>query len=264
MQPVKSITGLCLSPFLAITGFNILLPANAHATTLTGVVAYDSGGLFDEAGEIYRTTPNDPNTTNGRLLFLKGPSGFLNPGDSTSQGTSAAGGISIPLTPGNYTYQIFGDNRYDSYNEVDLELFFNESGNNVKFDQPNIEAKAPTNSTAFSVQDNSTTRLVDREGNVYNSGGFTGTLSLSYVDGDNTVTLTGFEFGGDGTTDQVGPYQVGPNGDPDYFGSFSINVAGPTAPSDTPEPASAGLMAGGLGMIALILKKVRKGRASRA
>jgi hypothetical protein len=198
---------------------------HAQAATVTGMIVYDttgSGGSMVSGGA---------NTLGGDFavnLYLNTGSGFVNSGDSLS---STA--ISVPLAPGTYTWTYHVDASGSvSGSYMQLDLFFDGNKSNagitgvVPIYNPSPSLSAPTTTTSYDLGFNSST----------------GSNSLSFVDGSNTVTLTNFTFLSGGT-DLVSPFDDVPNGVADFYGAIALNVQGTAS---TPEPASLALAIGGL------------------
>ncbi|MGO9239848.1 MAG: PEP-CTERM sorting domain-containing protein [Bryobacteraceae bacterium] len=214
--------------------------------SLTGATVFgtNSTGAVTTVGSLI--TSNVWNTTGGDggfNLYLQGSGGgWVNSGNSSS--TS----IDIALTPGTYTYAIFGAPGVGSQSYYGLNLFFGGS-------DPGISVFAPVNGGALSPDGSSKTAPL--------SGLVTtdpGADELTFVlGGGYEITLNSFNWyspsnqGGPSIGDTVSPYNNVPyvllRSDVDsYNGSFSYTVF-------APEPGSLALLGSGLLLAGFFAKR---------
>jgi hypothetical protein len=209
----------------------LLAPLAANATTLTGAGLMGTDGAGNTTQSYWNTLPGDGFFN----LYLKDGVGFINNGEGA--GTP----ISVNLSPGSYTFNIFADPGAGA--NFGLNLFFNSDANT-----PRISVFGPVDSASFG-PNAGTARKLD--------GTLTpGANTDTFVDGSTTVVLTGFNIASPVAVDQVSPFNNIPNGVADFTGSFSLRVTGQSA--SAPEPASVMLFGGGLVILLAATRRRRR------
>lgn len=174
--------------------------------------------------------------------YFVGPScGQRNNPDFINSGEGAGTPISVNLSPGSYTFNIFADPGAGA--NFGLSLFFNADANT-----PGVSVFGPVDTASFGPNSGTTRRL---------DGTLTpGANTDTFVDGPTTVVLTGFNIASPGAVDQVSPFNNIPNGAADFTGSFTLQVTGPAA--TTPEPAPMMLFGGGLAILMAATRRRRR------
>lgn len=214
----------------------LLSPAPATADLiLTGALEFSSDGSGNSfGGQIWNSLGGDGMSNLYVTQANSGTAGtFLNTGD-----TNPSARINVSLTPGTYTFHIFGDPGADVGNNG-LNLFFNSDDIN-----PRISVFAPSDQSpsppypAFSA--NSSTNTVDLQG-----GTVSGSGNLVYSDGQLSVALTEYRWSNPSVEnlDRVFNFGDSSNGTSDFVGHFTLEV------SAVPEPSSfalVGFVAGGV------------------
>lgn len=206
----------------------------------------NSNGQFGgNYGNRWKTVPNG----GAFFLFLDNGMGIINPPLNGSVSPN------VVMTPGTYNFQIFGENVSPSDPFNALNLFFN--GDNVN---PKISVYGAAGSSAFFPNSsptlaNTTTFLQSVPG----SG------TPSFVEGNLNIALTAFTWSYPGAVrvDRVSADNVRPNGVPDAFGRFSLQVSSippPEPPVVTPEPAPALLGALGFAVVAGVRSRIGRKR----
>jgi hypothetical protein len=217
----------------------MVLPAAADTLTGIGVFSANSGGSAT-GGQAWSTVGGDF-WYNVYLATGAFPSSspFVNSGDSL-----ATTSLSIPLSPGTYTYTLWAaSNGNGGQPNFGINLFFN--GNTVT---PGISAYSPEAFTTSPVS-------------VLANGGTTLTLADSFgstVPGSNTLTfgnetLTGFTWYSPSVYGQnvVGSYATtGGYSGGNFVGELTLDVS---APSSVPEPAALELLGSSLACLACCL-----------
>jgi hypothetical protein len=230
------------SPSLRVTSTHlikllicILLGAvcgRSHATTLSGLMEFSAlaNGSFDNRA-VWNTRGGD-SSVNLWVVSGSSPNGpFIN------GPTDAQAAISIPLSPGTYTFSLLVGQQEESLLPYHaLNLFFNGSNNT-----PGISVFAATQTNAnppfppFSVGASSYTLSLSAQP-VAAAG------SLVFSDGINRVTLIDYRWAAasvyniDRTTAPAGPGSTTPDGVPDWVGQFTLVVT--SLLSNTPPVAS--------------------------
>jgi hypothetical protein len=204
---------------LLTTALSIALCQVSNATTLSGLVeaSTDSSGNSDHS--LAWSTQGNHSLVD---IFVVGSSNlngsFINgPSDSLAA-------ISISLTPGIHTYSLFAGAGFANEPDFGLSIYFN--GNTST---PGISVFGPVQTTNnsplfFSANGGSAT-----EG--FNLATVPGANSIIYSDGQNQVTLTSYSWNIPSvynldrvTQPNIGYSSVGPDGNPDWVGQFTLNV----------------------------------------
>ncbi len=227
---------------LGIATFGVVAagPSAARATFLTGAIVYstDTTGA-PSSGEFWNTVGGD----NRFNLYLSAPGDPMTVG-LLNTGNGASTGINFDLGPGTYSYQLYGENTQGTA-AYGIGLFLNSDNAN-----PAVAAFASPGLGVVPAAAGS----VDIEGVTTTSPG-----SLSFNDGTNLVTLTGFQWAAPspagGGPDRVSAQDSVSSGQPNFLGTLSLTVTA------VPEPGSMALL--GLGIAgAGAMAQRRKGRAS--
>jgi hypothetical protein len=231
------------SPLVALALLLALGPGTASATFLSGAIVF--------------STDADGNASGGQIWNALGGDGFFNlyltsgtpAAPFLNSGNGAAASVNVALTPGTYTFALFG-NPGGAIANNGINLFFN--GANAS---PGLSAFAPLQSAGnpnpgFSVIPPGRSTLTLGGAGVGSSG------SLGFDDGSTTVTLTDFQWATPAFLglDRVSSNDNTPGGGNDFVGSISLSVTG------VPEPSGLALV--GLGA-AVLLGYARRGTARR-
>jgi hypothetical protein len=211
--------------------FAVTTWGRSQGATLTGAVVYSD--VTAQLGDWWNTLGGDPSFN----LYLKDSSGnFIN----TGNGPGAA--INIPLSSGVYTYAMFGQPGHNLPTYA-LNLFFD--GNNVT---PRISVEA---AIATSGNLNPPISAFGGPGYTLAIGVVPGASTLTYVDGNESITLTTFVWENTNvqSLDLVQAYDSIPGGGPDNIGVFTLSVV------SVPEPRSIYLLLGGLLLLSLAIAK---------
>ena len=214
----------------------------ASAQSLTGAMLFSTNSTGAASGGSFWNTRSGDFAFN---LWLQQGGTFVN-GPSDAQA-----GISVPLTPGVYTYSLYGEpgasTGFDGIN-----LFFDNAA------APSLSAFGPT-------QTGATPSTFDDDGSpqtlALDTTSTPGAGALSFQQGGNTVTLTDFTWAVPTVfnTDQVSAFTATPSGADDFVGSLTLNVTGPAAA--VPEPSPCALLAIGLLPVGLTLRARKRRQA---
>ena|ERR1017187_4278998 len=208
----------------------VSLPLESQILTGIDIFSADSSGNAT-GGDIWNARGNDGPVdifvTDGSPLsgpFLNGP-------------TDASATISIPLAVGAHTYGMVTTGGSTSWNYHGFSLFFDGGLT------PNISVYA-ADQTALGTpppfNPNGSLTTYDLTGN--NPPVTPAANSVSYQTGNLLVTLTGFSWAKptvynlDRVNGGLGKGQVGPDGNPDWVGQFTLNIV------QVPEPVSGTLL----------------------
>jgi hypothetical protein len=218
---------------LAIT-MSVALCQASNATTLSGLVEASTDASGNSDHDFVWSTQGNHSVVD---IFVVGSSN-LN-GSFVNGPSDSLAAISISLTPGIHTYSMFGGGGFINEPYDGLNIYFN--GNTST---PGISVFGPVPTT-----NNSPSFFSANGGSA--TGGFNlqtvaGANSIIYSDGANQVTLTSYSWDIPSvnnldrvTQPNVGYSSVGPDGNPDWVGQFTLNVVA------VPEPGTGGLMAAG-------------------
>jgi PEP-CTERM motif len=231
--------------------------ADVLATSLTGLAEFSTcddlavcpAGTFGHtnssaSGSLWDTVGGNQSynlyVASGPAASVSSTSQFLNSGNS-----AASTAIDLELTPGTYTFSIFGAN-HPGYSQG-LNLFFDGDGI-----APGISVYAPlrmgSTEPPIDADCSATPALASRLLLV------PGACSLSFFDGDNTVTLLDYFWERSDSAGHpisfVGPTGTTSDGKADFVGEFTLQVT-PGAGIEgriagIPEPLSLGLFGSGL------------------
>ena len=207
----------------------LITSSPAPATSLSGATLFSSDATgAPSLGQVW-------NTAGGDFIFnlylsqtSNASSGFLNSGNGAS--TS----INLNLSPGTTTFFIFGEATNDT-GVAGLNLLFN--GNDLA---PRIAAINQTNSSGAAVSAASAVNTFDLSPPNAGIPNVASPQTLTFVDGQTTVTLTSFAWNTNSNAlDLVTTFDNVPDGPlfPDFFGSFTLDVSSPEL-EPVPEPAT--------------------------
>lgn len=234
--PSVRLSALIAASAAAATG--VALP-HAEATVLSGMIQYSSNAMGSANGAGQWNTQAGDALPNLWVLNPYGPPGifFVNgPADANA-------GISVTLTPGIYTFDIYGEPGADPNNFAAANLFFNGNTTN-----PGITAMRTTGVPPAGVI-----------GSTLSSGTLaldgtptTGAGSLTFNDGVHNVQLTEYWWAQSGTSifvDIGSEFTETPNGVGDFVGRVELTVTA------VPTPGAA--IATAIGMITLGARRRR-------
>lgn len=237
-----------LMPVVAAAACGTLMnTASAEALSLTGASVYDIN-----AGGVYVGNGWDTTGANGaaNLYLLTTPndaSSFINSGNGAS--TSLNQDLS---SPGSYTFYFRADGGGFNWptSSAGLNLFFNGANNTA-----GVSAYVPFNVV------HPTVAAFGGNSLGINGGDVQAANSLSFSVGNTTLTLSNFTLfdyahpaAPNAVPDLVGVFNSAPNGLSDYSGSFTVNV------SAVPEPGQWVMMAGGIGLLAVMRRRKQAGK----
>jgi hypothetical protein len=221
---------------------SVALPRPAHADlVLSGLIGFsaDSTGAASE-GNFWNTLGPPDDTIDRFNLYVTQPNtGIVGPFLNSGNGSGTS--ISVPLSPGNFQFFIFGTEvRALPFSFAGLNLFFN--GNNA---MPGISVFAPVDESpsppvpAFAANNSPLTADLT-------SLTTPGAGTLAFTAGGLLVRLTGYRFSVPTVEDldRISPYIDAPDGFADLVGSFTVQV------TVVPEPSS--IICFGLGMVSLV------------
>lgn len=208
-----------------------------HGATVFGANAQGAMG----------TLPEVWNTTGGDLIYNL----YLMQGSSwVNSGNGVGASINIPLTPGTYTYYIFGAQGLTTQADAGLNLFFNGSST------PGISGFVAEN-TEGAVSPDSADTVPLTGGLPITAIPGAGTLTFMQDDGYQ-ITLISFDLYRPGTSSPdpsipgIGKYVGAYNNQPgllnNYRGSFTVLV-------QAPEPASLLSLASGIVLLGCFAKR---------
>ena len=199
------------------------------ALTLTGLGVYSTDGSGNPSGGQFWNTLGGDSLYN---VYLRQSGGWIN------SGNAGAARVSIAMTPGVHTFEIYG--QPGSAAHFGLSLMFDSDDANVRIAAHNASSGGPT---GFSVTSS---------GNVYDLGMTLRATpnSLSYSSGGTTATLTKFVYETPSASpgDLVQAFNNVPGSGNDYHGVFELTVP-------VPEPFTLGLA--GLGLAVGIRRRLR-------
>ena len=205
--------------------------------TLTGAIEFGTDNAGNANGDFWNTLGGDFPYN----LYVN-----LN-GVPINSGDGALASINVPLAPGTYNFQIFG-NPGTNNPFHGLNLFFN--GNNTN---PGISVFAPTatntGSPAFSANSNANTRAL-------NNTSTPGSGSTSFTANGLTAAVTAYRWEASTVSNQdlISPYDRTLNGIADNLGSFTVIVG-----TEVPEPGTLALLSSSLLPLgSLLLRKRRR------
>ena len=199
------------------------------ALTLTGVGVYSTNGSGNPSGGQFWNTLGGDGLYN---VYLRQSGVWINSGN-----TNPSARVSIAMTPGVHTFEIYG--QPGSTDHFGLSLMFDGDDSNVRIAAHNASSGGPTGFSVTSSGDVSDLNWVS--GATPNS--------LSYSSGGTTATLTKFVYETPAMSpvgDTVQAFNNVSGGGNDYHGVFELTVP-------VPEPFTLGLAC--LGLVAGIRRR---------
>lgn len=193
-------------------------PPPAPVATLTSVTVdpEDATGATTDAPGAWSTNLADPLSQVG----VEKGSTFLN---ETQPGITL-GEVSIPLSPGNYTFKLYGTGVFPATAYYGLVLFFDGQATPPQVAVYNAN---PSTSPSFLVQLPPGPQIIGSA----NGGLFFDTApcsSVYHAGNGATVQVTGFSIdAATGSQDRVGAYNIGPDGTPDMAATVMLKVTAP-------------------------------------
>jgi hypothetical protein len=209
-----------------------------------GVFGCDSTGAADNSGE-WNTVPGD------RFVDVFLAAGSTLNGAFINGATDAQAAINIPLSPGQYTYRLFGGSGYqDAYHAISLCFNGNATPGISAFGATQYSPSAPP--PGFQANRNASAYDLNM-----NAG--PGANSLSFQQGNTLVTLAAYSWADpscynvDRISAPFGNYgSIGQDGVPDWVGLITLNV------TSVPEPGTGALAVLGAAGWALGRRRKRK------
>ena len=233
--------------FLACAGVLAVAPA-VRAVVLTDAAIFSSnvqGQAYN--GLIWNTVGNPPDITDRWNVYFSSSTDINNPVFLNDE-NNALTSLSIPLTPGQHSFGMYGEATGDHRDSFTLSLYFADHTA-----QPDISAVAPVNGApnvfvAASHADG--LGLLASDGFVPNAN------TLSYLEGGLLVTLTEFFWSTDTANhpDLVWPhnqrhsYGPSPYG-ADFYGQITFDV------TRVPEPGALAIFGFGLAVLGLARRR---------
>lgn len=222
----------------------LLCTSAANAALVTDITLFSSNSEgHNWNGLLWNTQGHDTDPVDHYKLYVSSsPLAAMTPNFINHDNNSQTR-VSIPLVSGSQTFSIYGEGvntTFDPLQYFALNLYFD--GNQSA---PSISGVQNLTNTALAAA-GSPNGL-----GIFGNSGNAEAGSLSFVTGNELITLTDFNWITDGTRDVVwstwandAPYSGG-SGTLDYFGSFTITVQA------VPEPATVGMLLLGLAGLGL-------------
>lgn len=224
----------------------LLLASVAQGATLTDSAIFSSNGQGNNWNGWIWNTQGLPADTQNRFNMYYSSSSDPSAPVFINGGNDAGAGISIDLAAGVYDFYVYGESsttNIDPAQHFVLNLYFN--GNQSAPDISGLYgADCPTVCAASHWNGLDLFGVSGLDSPDAQEAG-----TLTFIDGDLSISLTLFEWAIGDDVDEVGPYSTNGSGTPDFFGHFQLTV------SEVPLPAGFPLMGAGLALIGALRRR---------